>query len=587
MCGIFGYFGEKTNGADLAVNGLKNLEYRGYDSWGTAWREESGDIHTKKSVGKISQAGEIGAQSSVAIAHTRWATQGEVSERNAHPHTSSNGEIAVVHNGVIENYLQIKEDLGAEKFLSDTDTEVIPHLIQKYLDQGDDLETAARQTMLALKGRNAFLAISKSEKKIVAARMGSPLIVGVGEGEYFLASDIPAFLEHTQTVNYLDDGEMVILSDEGIAFKNIKTGESVLKRDVEINYEATDATKGDHPHFMLKEILEQKQTIARAVDQDENKINEIAQLIRKARGTYFIGCGTAGNVCHAGTYFFADIAKRHVNYEPASEFKALESFLTPESLVIAISQSGETADVLEALEAAKRAGSKIIAIVNVEGSSIARMADYTLLLNAGPEVAVASTKAATSQMAILLLLAYAIAGKLDEGRRLLLDTSHKINDMLNPRYLEHIGAVAERLKGKDDMYIIGKSENYPMALESSIKIMEVSYVHAHGFAGGELKHGPIALIEQGTPCLVLVANDDMHDDMVTSACELKTRGAKIICIAPQSESVCDEWIKVPDVGVASPLVNIIPAQILAYKLALAKGIDPDQPRNLAKSVTVK
>jgi len=586
MCGIFGYFGKQTDGANLTVNGLKNLEYRGYDSWGVAWQENA-ELHAFKSVGKISDAKKIKSKAHIAVAHTRWATQGEVSERNAHPHFSQNGEVAVVHNGVIENYLELKKIIGSEKFKSETDTEVVAHWIQKYMDEGFDFEKAFRQTLNDLKGRNAVIALHAKENKLLAGRIGSPLILGVGDKEWFLASDIPAFLEHTQTVNYLDDGEMVILSEQGVEFKNIKTGEAVKKRDIKIDWDADVADKGTHAHFMIKEILEQKRTIAQALQQDLHELRFAADLIRRARGTYFIGCGTAGNVCHAGTYFFTQVADRHVNYAPASEFPIYEHFLKPESLVIAVSQSGETADVLEAIEAAKRKGSKVLAIVNVRGSSIARMADSVLLLNAGPEKAVASTKAATSQMAVLLLLAYAAAGKLEEGRRVLLETSEKINDMLNPRYVEHIRQIAEKYIQKKDIYIVGKGANYPMALEAAIKIMEVSYIHAHGFAGGELKHGPIALIEKGTPCLALVGEDEFKADMLTACAELKTRGAKILGIGANHEEVYDEWMRVPDAGVASPLVNIIPAQLLAYEFACLKGINPDMPRNLAKSVTVK
>lgn len=586
MCGIFGYFGKKNEAADTAVNGLKNLEYRGYDSWGVAWVDDN-EIGLKKSVGKISKAKKVGADTQIALAHTRWATQGEVSERNAHPHLSYTGEIAVVHNGVIENFEELKKEIGKNKFQSDTDTEVIPNLIQKYVDEGGSFEVAFRKAMNRLKGRNAALAIKKGENKILAARIGSPLILGVGKGEWFLASDIPAFLEHTHTVNYLDDGEMVVLEKNKPVFKNLKSGKSVEKRNVKIDWDAGMADKGEFDHFMLKEILDQKQTIAAAVNQDMKKVAKIAEMIRKARGTYFIGCGTAGNVCYTGAYFFAMEADRHVNFAPASEFPLYEHFLRKESLVIAVSQSGETADVLEALEAAKRKGSKIVAIVNTEGSSIARMADQVLLLNAGPEKAVASTKAATSQMAVLLLLAYAAAGKLEEGRRFLIDVSREINDLLNPRYLTHIKKIAKKIKKSSDMYIVGKGPNYPMALEAAIKIMEVSYIHAHGFAGGELKHGPIALIEKNTPCLVMASNDETKAEILTSAAELKTRGGKIIGIGPTNEPVYDEWMRVPDTGIASPLVNVIPAQILAYELAVQKGIDPDTPRNLAKSVTVK
>lgn len=408
----------------------------------------------------------------------------------------------------------------------------------------------------------------------------------MGEGEYFLASDIPAFLEYTQNVNYVDDNEMVIL-DGTKEFINIETGETVEKRLVNIDWEAQSTEKGEYDHYMLKEIMEQKDTILRAINQDEDQIMKIAQTIREARGTFLSGCGTAGKVSMAGEYFFSMIAKRHVNFAPASEFPVYHHFLKPESLLIVVSQSGETADVLEAMEAAKSKGSKVLSIVNTEGSTIARESDYSLQIKAGPEKAVASTKAATSQMALFLLIAYAMNGQLQEGRRILAETAGKVNDMLNPRFLTYVKEVAEAIKDQENTYIIGKAENYPMALEAAIKIQEVSYVHAEGFAAGELKHGPLALITEGTPCISIVANDEVKKDVINNTIELKARGAHIIGISPEKHPVFDEWIKVPDAGTASPLVNIIPIQLLAYYLGVLRGVNPDMPRNLAKSVTVK
>jgi glucosamine--fructose-6-phosphate aminotransferase (isomerizing) len=313
----------------------------------------------------------------------------------------------------------------------------------------------------------------------------------------------------------------------------------------------------------------------------------IAQTIKDARGTFLSGCGTAGKVCMAADYFFSMIAERHINFAPASEFPIFHHFLKPESLLIVVSQSGETADVLEAMEAAKKKGSKVLSIVNVEGSTIARQSDFSLHIKAGPEKAVASTKAATSQMALFLLITTAMTGHLQEGRRLLAEVASKINDMLNPRFLDYIKGVAEKIKENENVYIIGKAENYPMALEAAIKIQEVSYIHAEGFASGELKHGPIALISEGTPCIALIANDEVKSDVINNTIELKARGAHIIGISPEKHDSFDEWIRVPDVGVASPLVNIIPVQLLAYYLGVLRGLDPDMPRNLAKSVTVK
>lgn len=590
MCGIFGYVGHQQNAGSIVIKGLKNLEYRGYDSWGVAM--VTGDtIRSAKDIGKISTVSldDFADKSSLAIAHSRWATHGGVTKENAHPHFSCDKTIAVVHNGIIENYEEIRNELKAKghTFLSQTDTEVIPHLIEEYKKEGGTTEEAVRKACLRFEGRYAILVLEKTSGSLVAARTGSPLIVGVGKDEFFIASDIPAFLEYTRTVQYLDDGEMVSTDGKTVRFSDIHTGEERKKREINISWEVKDTDKGVYDHFMMKEIMDQKETIIRAVHQDDSQIEAVAKAIENCLGCILSACGTAGKVCMAADYFFSVVAKRHVNFAPASEFKIYHHFLKPESLIIVVSQSGETADVLEAMSVAKKAGSKVLAIVNTEGSSIARAADYTLLINAGPERAVASTKAATGQMAVLLLIAHAVAGKLHEGRTLLLETGGQINDMLNPRYIERIKGVAEAVSHHDNMYIIGKSWNYPMALESAIKIQEVSYVHAEGFAAGELKHGPIALIEPGTPCIALIGNDEMKNDMLSNIQELKARGAMIIAVAPERHESFDHWLKVPDVGAAQAIVNIIPIQILAYYLAVFRGKDPDMPRNLAKSVTVK
>jgi len=588
MCGIFGYVGKRNNSSELVIKGLQKLEYRGYDSWGIA-TDLGGELFINKKVGKVSEASLenfANKKSRIAIGHTRWATHGGVTDVNAHPHFSSDKKVAVVHNGIIENYVEIREELGQENFISDTDTEVIPQLISKYYNKGMTFQEAVLTAIKRLEGRFAVVAMAAGEEFLIAARRGSPLIVGVGEDEYFLASDIPAFLEYTQDVNYLDDNEMVVL-DGKVEFFNIDTGKAIEKRLINIDWEAESSEKGEYDHYMLKEIMDQKDTILRALNQDTSEIMHIAQTIKDARGTFLSGCGTAGKVSMAAEYFFSIIAHRHVNFAPASEFPIYHHFLKPDSLLIVVSQSGETADVLEAMEVAKRKGSKVLSIVNAKGSTIARESDYSLHIQAGREKAVASTKAATSQMALFLLIATAMHGDLNEGRRLLSEVAGKINDMLNPRFLDYIKEVAEKIVKHENLYIIGKAENYPMALEAAIKIQECSYIHAEGFAAGELKHGPIALITEGTPCIAMIANDEVKSDVINNTIELKARGANIIGISPEKHDVFDEWIKVPDVGIASPLVNIIPVQLLAYYLGVLRGVDPDMPRNLAKSVTVK
>lgn len=590
MCGIFGYVGSRSDAGQLVIEGLKNLEYRGYDSWGIACKVGE-TVQIEKDVGKISgvDAAQFTEHCSMAIAHTRWATHGGVTQKNAHPHTNASGTIAVVHNGIIENYQELRNDLCKKGyiFLSETDTEVIPFMIEEEMKHTEDFASAVRLACGKFTGRYGILAFHTNSNTLVATRTGSPLIIGVSADGYCIASDIPAFMDHTKIVQYLDDGEMVVTDGKSILFTDLLSGKEKPKREVEITWSIEEAQKGEYAHFMLKEIMEQKESIARSVNQDDEQIAFIADAIKNAKGTFLVGCGTAHKVCMVAEYFFSVIANHHVNIASAGEFKVFHHFLKPESLVIVVSQSGETADVLEAMSVAKSKGAKVLAIVNVEGSTVAREADYTLLIKAGPERAVASTKATTGQMSVLMLIAHALAEKLHTGKTLLLETSAMINDMLNPRYIDFLERVAENIQENTDLFIIGKSWNYPIALECAIKIQEVSYIHAEGFAASELKHGPIALIEEGTPCIALVGNDEVTGDIINNAIELKARGAYIIGIAPENNEVFDEWVKVPDARGAQAIVNIIPVQILAYFLAIKRGKDPDMPRNLAKSVTVK
>lgn len=590
MCGIFCYIGKEKKSGKMMVDGLKTLEYRGYDSWGIAMMNENNDeIFVHKQVGKISDFSQFEKLPDVriAIGHSRWATHGGVTDMNAHPQVSEDQNIAVVHNGIIENFQELRKELkkNGHTFTSDTDTEIIPHLIEEYLEEG--FEKAVLKAVDRLQGRYAVVCIMKGENKIIAARRGSPLIIGVNGDSHYLASDIPAFLKMTRKVMYLDDNQAVILSDHDARFLDLDSGEEIKKRVIEINLDPESAEKGEYPHFMIKEIMEQKDTIHRTLHQNQDILKTAVQAIRDAKGTFIIGCGTAGRVALAASYIFSRVAKHHVNVVYGSEFPNYHHFLTDKTLLIAISQSGETADTLEAIEVAQEKGVKIMSIVNVESSTMARISDIVVPLKVGPEKAVASTKATTAQMAIMTQMAYLLADRGDEGNQLLINTASKINDMLNPRYEKYIHKLALYLKDYENIYVIGKGLNYPMALEAAIKLQEVSYIHAEGFAAGELKHGPIALITEGTPCIVLVSNDEMKQEVLSNAIEVKARGGYIIGVSPENNEIFNHWIKVPDTREASPITNIIPIQLLAYELAVIRKNDPDQPRNLAKSVTVK
>lgn len=583
MCGIIGYLGK--NAIEIVINGLKKLEYRGYDSAGIGYILNK-KLFVEKNVGKIDEVFskfDLSVKSSIAIGHTRWATTGKVTKENAHPHTDCKNEIAIVHNGIIENHNELRKELikKGHVFKSETDSEVIAHLIEEGIDKG--FESAFMKAIKKLEGSYAILAISKNENKIIGARKESPLIVGVADDGYFIASDVPSFLEETKKVIYLYDGDVVIVND-GIKIYN--KGIEVKREIDSIGWDAEQAKKGVFKHFMMKEISEQANVIKRAILQDEKIIYEIVDAIKNAKGIYFVGCGTAYHACLEGSYIFSKVAKAHVNVCYAHEFPNYVHFITPQSLVIAISQSGETADTLAAIRAAKEKGARVISIVNVAGSTLVRESDKVLLQHAGPEICVLSTKSYTSQLAILVLLAYTLAGRLKEGKSKLKELIRYIYYLTSKNTQEHVKKLAERLKDVKDIYIIGRGLQYPTALEAALKIKEVSYIHAEGFAGGELKHGIIALIEEGTPCIVFTSKET-EKEIINNAEELKARGAYIIGIGPKNNEVFDFFIKVRESEEANSICQIIPIQILAYQLAILRGYDPDKPRNLAKSVTVK
>ena len=587
MCGIIGYKGNR-NASEVVLNGLKKLEYRGYDSWGIAEKKKK-KINVVKKVGKI---GDISLsdlrleKSNIAIGHTRWSTHGAVTEKNAHPHLSENNKIAVVHNGIVENYFELKEFLISEgiSFRSETDTEVIPNFIQYFMNKGNDFFNAVKNTLKKIEGSYAVVAINNDSDEVIGARKGSPLVLGLGNNEFFLASDVPAFLEYAKKVVYLDDGELVRVN-KGYDIFDVNKNKKLKKKIQEINWSLEQSQKGDYPHFMLKEISEQKFTIEMAIEQDKKLIEKIIRMIKDAYGVFFVGCGTSYNACVSSAYVFSHIAKKHVNIVLASEFRNYEEFLTDKTLMIAVSQSGETADLLDAVNTAKKKKSKIVAITNVIGSTLTRVSNETIMMNSGPEICVLSTKSYTSQLAILLLLAFGVAGKLKEGKELIRKSGSFVEEIINNN-LKKLRGLAKKIKNNHDIFLIGRDLAYPSALEGALKIKEVSYIHAEGFAGGELKHGTIALIEKGIPVIVL-ATDETKKLILSNTMEVKSRGAFIIGINSKENELFDYFIKVPDVGYANPILMIIPIQILAYYLAVEKGLDPDKPRSLAKCVTVR
>jgi glucosamine--fructose-6-phosphate aminotransferase (isomerizing) len=590
MCGIIGYIGEKEANP-IILNGLKHLEYRGYDSCGIALIGTN-SLMIKKDVGKVegvhSRLNFLEPPAKLIIAHTRWATHGKVSQENAHPHLSCDSSIAVVHNGIIENYQELKKLLKKKghKFKSETDTEVISHLVEEEMKKGKEFVEAAKSAIRKLKGSYALLLVHKNEKKILAARKGSPLVLGIADHGYFAASDIPAFLDYTKRVVYLHDYDFVVLTSKGFEVFNLLENKAVKRKIDTIEWSAEKAKKGEFEHFMLKEISEQVETIQRAALQDEKIVRKVVEEMKKAFGIFFTGCGSSYHACLAGSYLFSKIAEKHVNVVLASEFPNYEHFLTKKTLVVAVSQSGETYDVLEAVRAARRRGSKVISIVNVMGSSLTRESDAFLLMNAGPEICVLSTKTYTSQVALLDLLAHALAGKYEDGRKKLKYLWNVTYNLTSATTREMIKRLAEDLKNEEHIFCIGRGLQYATALEAALKIKEVSYIHAEAFAGGELKHGTIALIEKGTPCIVFVSEEN-EKEIISNAEEIKAREGYLIGISSKNNKVFDFWIKVPECGTENPIVQIIPIQILAYQLAVARGCDPDRPRSLAKVICVK
>jgi glucosamine--fructose-6-phosphate aminotransferase (isomerizing) len=605
MCGIIAYTGDE-DAAPILVEALRRLEYRGYDSAGMITIDRSGEFELKKQVGRVqdihNQLNLLDLEGSIGIAHTRWATHGGVTQANAHPHVSNNSKIAVIHNGIVENYKELKALLVSKgfHFESQTDTEVIPNLIEYWMDsKGLSFLDSTIRTLQSLEGNFAVVIIDRTSRTIIGAKNGSPLVLGVGDrkkNEFFLASDIPAFLDRTKDVVYLYDGDMVILQSENSSSKakrsykildfRAKVKKPIIRPIQSVSWSLSHAAKGEFDHFMLKEIGEQVETIQKAAAQDRELVQSITDSIRNAKGVFLVASGSSYHACLSASYLFAKLASFHINTVIASEFSQYESFLKPETLVIAVSQSGETIDVLDAVKVAKEKGCQIVSIVNVMGSSLTQISHKTLLLNSGPEISVLSTKTYTAQLALLSLLAYSLTGKYEEGLSKLKFLWNIVYNLTAATTRNKIKDLSARLASHEHIFILGRGSLYATALEAALKIKEVSYIHAEAFAGGELKHGSIAMIKKGTPCIIFISKDTERT-ILSNAMEVKSRGGYIIGIGPEPVESFDFFIKVPESNSLNPICQIIPIQILAYQLAVMLGHDPDKPRNLAKSVTVR
>jgi glutamine---fructose-6-phosphate transaminase (isomerizing) len=591
MCGIAGYVGGR-NAPVVLFDMLKSLEYRGYDSAGIAYIS-GGRIHLPKDKGKVDEVRAKlkpeGLKSTIGVGHTRWATHGKPSQLNAHPHSDCSGGFVVAHNGIIENYLELKDELEGRghRFRSETDTEVIAHLLEEYYKSEDDLLAAFAKVLSRLHGSFAICALSATEPdRILVTRNESPMLIGLGKGENYIASDAPAFLAQTNSVIILEDGDYGVITKDDAEFYTLRTGRKIKKEPQKITWSVREAEKSGYHHFMLKEMHEEPQAAANAL-KDAESLREIALKLSKCRRICFVACGTA---YHAGLYGKYALERFGLPGEVhiASEFRySTVASVNDEWGIVAISQSGETADTIAAVKQAKSQGAYVASIVNVVGSSLTRISNDVAYTHSGPEIAVASTKAYVGQLVCLAKLALEMAYatmKIDEKSFLALTDElgglkGKIAGMIDS---EKVRAMAEQEANTQTFFYIGRRENYPTALEGALKLKEISYVHAEGYAAGELKHGPLALMNEDVTVIALMPDDELKPKVESNVSEIKARGAKVIVVGSGGD------LKIPRVSALfSPILNIVPLHLFAYYVSVLKGLDPDKPRNLAKSVTVE
>ena len=614
MCGIIGYIGSKQV-VPILIDGLRRLEYRGYDSAGVAVLHD-GAIQLRRSAGKLHRLEEVIAteplEGEYGIGHTRWATHGRPTEENAHPHRDCSGRIVVVHNGIIENYLDLKHQLQKEghQFVTETDTEIVAHLVERE-SKGDGLENAVRRALLYMRGLFALVLISADDpNKIVTVRNGPPIVVGLGEGEFFVASDIPAILSHTRDVVFLGDEEMAVISAKGVEFTDY-SGRAVSKKSTRVSWDPVMAEKVGYKHFMLKEIFEQpwaaKETALGRASVERGKVflQEIEipdQGLREIERVVILACGTSWHAALVGKFLIESLARVPVDVDYGSEYRYRDPIVSKNTLAVVITQSGETADTLAALREAKKKGARSISICNVVGSMATRETEGTVYTHAGPEIGVASTKAFTSQLVALHLFAMylgQIRGTMTEAAA----RPHLESLMQLPLLLEQTlkcepltEEIAKRFYQRSDFLYLGRGINYPIALEGALKLKEISYIHAEGYPAGELKHGPIALIDEQMPVVTIAPHDHVFEKMVGNIQEAKARGGSVVALATAGHNniqdlldpAHDFLISVPESHpLLTPILMVVPLQLLAYHIAVRRGCDVDQPRNLAKSVTVE
>ncbi len=610
MCGIIGYIGDK-NCVPILINGLKRLEYRGYDSAGIGILSADGP-QVVKNKGKVSllenKIEKMKLSASIGVGHTRWATHGAPNEINAHPHFNKDRTLFVIHNGIIENYQTIKAGLKklGYNFITETDSEVIPHLIDSFLSKGHDLMTAVRFALSEVDGTYGIAVVYEKEPdKIIAARKGSPLLLGLSESGNFIASDASAIISHTKQIVYLEDGEIAEIYKDRFCAKTIADEE--IKKDVhEISMSLEEISKGGYSHFMLKEIMEQPESVCNSMrgrilpDKGIAKLGgleEVADRLAKSKRIIISACGTSWHAGLVGEYMFEQFTRIPTEVEYASEFRYRNPIIGPEDSIFFISQSGETADTLAAMREAKTRGALALGICNVVGSTIARESDAGVFIHAGPEIGVASTKAFTSQLVVLALITLLLARKknmsLVDGKSIV-DELDKIPDKISSilKLNEQIESIANEFKDAKNFLYLGRGYNFPVALEGALKLKEISYIHAEGYPAAEMKHGPIALIDENMPAVFIAPKDSTYEKIISNIEETKARKGKIIAIASEGDGEIDKLvdyvIKIPDtIRMLMPILTVIPLQLLAYHIAVKKGLNVDQPRNLAKSVTVE